>query len=379
MFLSADRETLRWIQKTLSRARRSGNWAALFAREACWTPEIFAGLVDEHDRLQLEGHNDLAAEIAGRLPQLAERIRPNLCPGEEQGKRSLESWALAIFGSGLRATGRSAEATVAFVEAFERAKKGTFGWARGEVERRFAVHLLHQNDRRAFERVERAIGLFADHPDQLAECFNLRGVCRALFDDDASGAIQDFGIAASISDPSRSERSGWAFQAALQNLAFQLVKGGPCTLESLSQGRKLLLASRSFLGKGMDVRKVRSLWVEGLLVYRIGWNRHGERLLERARQLFLKLGRSEEYAIATLDLAVMLVGDGEEPRAAELLRTLRRDESAAIPGIRPSLDLEGVQETRRRLVESLSRPAPLVDGRLPHKAARRLDAEPEIA
>ena len=80
MFFSVDRETLRWIQKTLSRARCSGNWPALFAREACWTPQIFEALVDEHDRLVLEGQTTLAEEIGSELPRLAERIRAALCP-----------------------------------------------------------------------------------------------------------------------------------------------------------------------------------------------------------------------------------------------------------------------------------------------------------
>ncbi len=365
MFLSADRETLRWIQKTLSRARCSGNWSGLFAREACWTPQIFAALVDEHDRLQLEGRNQLAAEIGHELPRLAERIRPHLCPEGERGKRSLETWALALRGSGLRALGQPEAAMADFEAAFAKARKGIFGWTQAELERRFAFLLLQGKDRRAFEQIERAMVGFYEHPDQMAECFNLRGVCRALLDGDDSGAIHDFAVAASLSDPARSERSGWSFQAALQNLAYQLMRRGACTLESLSQARKLLLGSRAFLGKGIDVRKVRSLWVEGLLVYRIGWNRHGERLLERARQLFLKLSRQEEYAVATLDLAVMLVDDGESERAAALLAALaeRQGSLAAIAGLRHGFDLEEVRQARRTLVEGLRRsPAAALSG-----------------
>ncbi len=128
-------------------------------------------------------------------------------------------------------------------------------------------------------------------------------------------------MAISLADPARSERATWSRQAALHNLALQLVKGAACSFESLGQARKLLVASRSLLGKGLDVRKLESLYVEGLLVYRIGWNRHGERLLERARQGLRKLGRIEEFAVATLDLALMLTEDGEaEPRRARARR-----------------------------------------------------------
>jgi hypothetical protein len=367
MFFSVDRETLRWIQKTLSRARRSGQWASLFAREACWTPETFAALVDEHDRLQLEGQSGLAAEIGGQLPLLADRIRPSLCPGHQLGKASLAVWALAVHGSGLRATGSPAEAGRVFAAAFDKADacqksgKGVFGWTRAELERRFAHHLLHENDRRALDHVNSALAGFAEHPDQQAECFNLRGVGRAFLDDDGSGAILDFGMALSLADPGRSERSVWMMQAALHNLALQLVKGGPCSLESLSQARRLLLTSRGWLGKGMDARKLRSLWVEGLLVYRIGWNRHGERLLERARAGFLKLGRPEEHAVATLDLAVMLFEDGEAQRAADLLAAL--GEPLRPQHLRPNLDLGQIHEARRQLVESLSRRSSRLESR----------------
>jgi hypothetical protein len=367
MFFSVDRETLRWNQKTLSRARRSGGWAALFAREACWTPQTFAALVDEHDRLLLEGRNELAAEIGSELPRLADRIRTSLCPGHQLGKTSLAVWALAVHGSGLRAKGAAAEAGRVFAAAFDKAdafakeNKGVFGWTRAELERRFAHHLLHENDRRALDSVSSALAGFAEHPVQQAECYNLRGVCRAFLDDDGSGAVHDFGMALSLADPGRGERSLWSLQAALHNLALQLVKGGPCSLESLSQARRMLLASRSWLGKGMDARKLRSLWVEGLLVYRIGWNRHGERLLERARQGFHKLGRQEEHAVATLDLAVMLIEDGEAQRAAGLLAAL--GEAPRLQLMRPNLDRGQIHEARRQLVESLSRPSSRLEGR----------------
>lgn len=356
MLVAVDRETLRWIQKTLSRARRSGSWHVLFSRDACWIPEMLAALVDEHDRLQLEGSSELAAEIGCRLPLLAERIRPHLCPGHELGKRSLAAWAAAISGSALRSTGRVPEAGAAFSQAFAYLAKGVHRWARAEVERRFAFHLLRQGDRRAFELVDRALRAFGDdHPDQTAECFNLRGACRTLFGD-PSGALQDYGAAASLSDPGRSERSAWTLQASLHNLALQLVRGGNCSLESLSQARRMLLQSRSFLGKSLDARKLSSLWVEGLLVYRIGWNRHGERLLERARQGFLRLDRHDEYRLATIDLALMLVDDGEADRARLLLRSL-----PSAPGGSPldgwPLDMGRIEETRRHLVEHLSRPA----------------------
>lgn len=359
MFFSVDSATVRWIQKNLSRARTSGNWQGLVAREECWVPAVFAALVDEHDRLQLEGATATALEIGQELPRLASRIRPEAAGGE-LSRRSLEVWALAVLGSSQRAAGRPTEAQSSFEAGFAKGKAGIYRWTAGELERRFARHLLQEFDRRALAAVERALACFGDHPDQQAECLNLRGACRDVLCADPSGAIQDFGLAASISDPRRSTRSGWSFHAALLNLALELVKGGPCTLESLGQARKLLVASREFLGKGVDPRKARTLWVEGLLVYRIGWNRHGERLLDKARQSFRKLGSTLEFALTTLDLALMLVGDGEAERAGNLFREVDgvlsvHPETSLVAAHLGSLDLEQAPRARHEIVAALAR------------------------
>lgn len=357
MFFSVDRETLRWIQKTLSRARCSGNWPAVFAREACWTPAVFAALVDELDRLLLAGEPTAAAGLGRELPRLAERIREELCPGGRLGKTSLAVWALAASGSAERAGGDAIAAERSFAAAFAKARAGVFGWTRGELERRFASHLLHQENGRALAMVSTAMASFAEFPDQLAECYNLRGVCRSILEADASASLQDFGMAIKLADPARSERAGWTRQAALHNLALQLVKGASCSFEALGQARKLIVASRGLLGKGLDARKLESLYVEGLLVYRIGWNRHGERLLERARQGLRKLGRIEEFAVATLDLAAMLTADGEAARAENELRELGRvlrEEREASPATallaRPNLEPGALTEARRLLL-----------------------------
>lgn len=370
MFFSVDRETLRWIQKTLSRARCSGNWPVLFAREACWTPQVFEALVDEHDRLLLEGRAALAEEIAGELPRLAGRVRASVCPGQELGRTSLAVWALAVHASSLRAAGRLESSEALFAKAHEKAKKGIFGWTRAELERRHAMLLLQRKDRRAFERLELAVQLFAEYPDQLAETLNARGACRAILGQDSSAAIQDFGLAAALSDPTRSDRSVWALQAALHNMAFQLVLGGPCTLEALGQTKKLLLSSRAYLSPGLDARKLRSLWVEGLLVYRIGLNRHGERLLERARQGFLKLGRSDEFAVASLDLVVLLTDDGEEKKAravfaetVEILRQRTAESPNASASLQPNFEPGEIQLLRQSLVAHLQEGAPRLPGR----------------
>lgn len=372
MFFSVDRETLRWIQKTLSRARRSGNWSALFAREACWTPQIFEALVDEHDRLVLEGQHVLAEEIGSELPRLADRVRAGLCPSRELGKTSLTVWALAVHASSLRAAGRLEYAEAQFAVAQEKAKKGIFGWTLAELERRYAMHLLQHKDRRAFDHLDRAIELFADFPDQLAESLNLRGACRALLGLDSSAAIRDFGQAAALSDPTRSDRSVRALQAALHNMAFQLVLGGPCTHDALAQAKKLLLSSRAYLGPGLDARKLRSLWVEGLLVYRIGLNRHGERLLERARQGFLKLGRNDEFAVVTLDLIVLLVDDGEDRKArwlfdevSDVLRQRATESPAALTSIEPHFELGQIPLLRQALVAQLSNTPLHIEGTSP--------------
>lgn len=354
----------RWIQKTLSRTRRSGRWENLIAREECWRPEVFSALVEEVDGLLLEGSHHKAEEIATHLPGLAKRIRPENCGGDVN-RRSLEVWALAVRGSVLRAIGENAgEAQVVFERAFQHGKRGITKSAGAELHRRFGFYLLHRGDCRALKFLNIAVELARGQLDVEAECVIIRGICRGSLGDSA-GALLDFSAATLISDPKRSKRSGWSAHAALHNAAFEIVKGYAVDIGVLEETRQFLRRSRGNLGPTMGARKSRCLWVEGLLVFRIGFTRHGERLLERARQSFLKLGLEQDYALVTVDLVVMLVLDGEDRRARQIWESAREViekclESEFEPGflLRMTFDLAGIRQVRECLAGMAGKPGP---------------------
>ncbi len=111
----------------------------------------------------------------------------------------------------------------------------------------------------------------------------------------------------------------------------------------------------------MDLRKLQSLWVEGLLIHRMGLTRHSERLLNRAKEGMEKLGLHEEAAVVGLDLAVLLANDGEV-EAAQLLvyevceQLQNRVAPELVTGLLTRrLDLVQVEGLREKLISGVNR------------------------
>jgi hypothetical protein len=362
MIFSVDGETARWIQKTLSRQRCKDDWAVLAGRESCWTPAFLSALIDEVDYLLTAGLGQQAYRISRHLPILAERIRPEICPQQELGKRSLWVWAMAAHGSSCRHTAQFSETEACFARACHKAEGGVLPWARADLDRRFAALLVQRGDRGAFELIDRALTGFVDHPERLAEVFTLRGVARYYFDRDSSGAISDFSKAAALVDPRQSERARWNYHSALHNISHQLVAGHCFSLDSVSGARQMLQATRSYFGQGMCPRKLTSLWVEGLLAFRCGWNRHSERLLEKARKGFLKLGCYDYAMTVSLDLALVLLEDGEIDRVDEILASAVESLPEGLKHAaeysffwQSSISRQTLLDERRKLAEPLAR------------------------
>lgn len=315
MIFSAATESARWAQKTISRLNGNGDWSKVCQREACWNPTFLSALIDEvDDRLSAElGHD--ALEISRHLPLLAERIRAEHCPQQELGKRSLQIWALAARGSCCRYTSQLDESEGFFVEALRQAQRGALPWASADLCRRFAALLTQRGDRAAFHFLEYALNGFAGFPERTAETLILRGVARHYLDKDDTGAIGDFTAAATLTDPGISVRSRSTYRHAVINLGIALVQGGNLCFESVKRAREMLLHTRPAFGPGLGEGKLTSLWIEGLLAYRLGWNRHAVRLLQRAHRGFTKLRCFDHARAVCLDLAWTFLEDGERKRA----------------------------------------------------------------
>jgi hypothetical protein len=375
MIFSVDGETARWIQKTLSRLRCKRDWPSLATRDAYWTPAFLGALIDEVDYLLTAGFGKEAHQISRHLQVLAERIRPEVCPQQELGQRSLVVWAVAVHGSSCRYISHFSEAESTFALAFQKAEGGVLPWARADLDRRFAILLTQRGDRRAFDLIESALAGFGDLPEKRAETLILRGVARSEMDNDSSGAISDYSNAAALVDPRKTERARWNYNVALHNLSYQLIIGDCISFDSVTRARQMLLLTRSYFGQGMCARKLTSFWVEGLLAFRFGWNRHSGRLLEKARRGFLKLGCYDCAMVVSLDLALVLLEDGEPEEAAECLRSA----GEALPeGLKHASEYSGFWKTtldRQALLQTRSKLAGLLPrnhwlkARIPHPKA----------
>ncbi len=288
---------------------------------------------------------------------------PRIVPTASSAKRSLVVWAMACHGSGCRLSAALSEAETAFATAFQRAQAGVLPWAQADLDRRYASLLTQRGDRRAFDYIERALQGFHDIVTRKAETLVLRGVARSEIDKDTSGAVSDYTAAAGLVDPRQDERSRWIYSAALHNISFQLVAGGTVSFENVSRARQMLVLTRNYFGPGLCARKLTSLWVEGLLAFRFGWNRHSERLLEKARRGFLKLECYDHAMVVSLDLALVLIEDGENEEAARRLGEAAenlpesRKHAEEYSGFwKSALDRQALLQARDKLVGQLPRP-----------------------
>ena len=136
-----------------------------------------------------------------------------------------------------------------------------------------------------------------------------------------------------------------ALHAALINLCFAVANGG-INLDAQSNILKFIATLRSRLGqKRFSRTKAKLYWMEGLLHQNLGFTRQAERVLERARQGFTKLGDPYDFVLVTLDLAQVLLLDGE----SEKYEQLQRDTIAALEKITPPEDLRDALTEWRRL------------------------------
>ncbi|MEO1370090.1 MAG: hypothetical protein AAFX50_23150, partial [Acidobacteriota bacterium] len=91
--------------------------------------------------------------------------------------------------------------------------------------------------------------------------------------------------------------------------------------------RALIKQARGALSsQPRSLLKAKLLWMEGLLYRNLHFARHAARLLGRARSMLEALGLAELFAIVSLDLAAVLLDDGE----IEAFLELRRDTDAKL-------------------------------------------------
>lgn len=331
MFFPVDPEEWKKALGQIRRLRHRGGWLRIGASDAYWTSAFFAALVETVDSLLLEDPQQ-AYELSRHGIVLAERMRAEDCPeGNEMGKRSLEVWARAVYGSACRASERYEEAE----DAFERAtwlatQKPVFPWTAAEVDRRHAVLHLDRGSRVGFELVNRSLKGYRDHPVGQANALAARAVYHQQIFGDSTQAALDLGQILELIDPKRSPSEARIWVSAIHNLNYvYFVSGSDFETLRLTLSRvRAVSRSRS---KNEGHRLALCRWTEGLLVAALGSTRRAMRLLQKAMTWLLRNRHYHFGILCAVDLALLQQRDNESQEAATTLVELWRVLAAAGP------------------------------------------------
>jgi tetratricopeptide (TPR) repeat protein len=246
---------------------------------------------------------------AVRLAQLAVRIA-ELCPGQQAWRWRLEGYARIHLANARRASGNMPEAR----EARARGKKlweagapADPGLLNEALVLQIEANLLRADHRfaEAMSLVEKALrGVDAGITASLlyTKAFILEGM------DDLRGSLAALEEAASLVDETREPRLALGI---LLQLLLNLCLGGRAAeaQHHLSEVRAIV----ERLNQELDLTRVS--WLEGLVAAGVGQSVEAEAKLQQVRGVMVEREIAFDYALATLDLAVVLLA---ENRTAEV-------------------------------------------------------------
>jgi len=313
------------------RLRSRGNLERISSSDSYWTSAFFAALVESVDYLLLEDPQQ-ALELSRQGILLAGRIRAEDCPGgDEVGKRSLAAWAQAVHGSACRVLERYTDAEAAFQQASWLAtSKPVLPWAAGEVWRRYAALCFSQGSLSCFDHLERALPTFVGYPAAQADTFLLLGTCHQYLHNDLSAAARETGKALEILEPQRSQRERRIWMNTIHNLSVISAKSDG-DLTTVSATLKQLRRAAARLASHDVFRRMLFVTVEALLLARLGSGRQAERLLSKTCRWFFKHRYFHRGALASLDLALLYLRDGDKTAALAVVDQIAEDLAPAPP------------------------------------------------
>lgn len=295
----------------------------ILGHDRYWTRQFLARYLDRCDASICERPDD-GYRLARHAPELARRIRVGSNAryfDSERDKASAEVWALAVQGSACRSADEMAEAELVFQRAFALLKRRGVGpKAVAELERRYAAYLAVARDAEADEHLERSleicrrIGYRAGEADALA----LRGY--VSFHAGRPGAVADFVEAMRLADL-QTRRGKDTYNSSLQNLTGTLLLRGKGLREQEAAVVLLQQVKEELKGRSLSARKVKLVWIEGLMLRNLGVDRHAQRQLNKAREGLFSLKQPLDFTLVSLDLGQLLLS-GEE---VEAVRDLGRD------------------------------------------------------
>lgn len=289
----------------------------VLGHERYWTLPFLRLYLDLCDETAFH-HPEEGYLLGQHAPELARRI-----PYGEQGyqteleRRSWRVHALAVWGSCCRVCGELTQAESAYRLARELGERHSVSAdCRGEVHARLGVLRLTQGRPQALEEVSRAIELFAssDNHRRVADCLSIRGLARYLSGDPKS--LADLTRALELAD-GRGVRGRRTVTTILHNMAL-VITGGGVDVTAQEMAYRLLTVVKRRLPRNRSVQKAKIIWVEGLLLARLGITRLAERRLQRARKSFRQSQEAFELAAVSLDLVCFYLEEGDLAAAEEM-------------------------------------------------------------
>ncbi len=274
-----------------------------------WTPTFCWLYFDRCDQLiaDIPAHGLVAAEICPELVYLTRTVT-------REPQDRLELRALAVLGSGYRATDDLDQAEATYKQAFEliRTSKEILQSDAANVLFRFSYVLaFRQQYEKALQIASQSIGIYRVAPDEvkrrdLGAALTARGYIHHMFGH-LPLAMKDWGEAVACTEVKLTPR---VFFAVVHNLAFGMTESVVPAGDLSTIERYLSQASRYFSSRPLSVPKMKVLWVRAMVQYRFGSTRRGEASYRKAIAGFLKLGEIVDVALASVSFGRHLHREG---------------------------------------------------------------------
>ena len=289
----------------------------VLGHERYWTLPFLRLYLDLCDETAFH-HPEEGYLLGQHAPELARRI-PFGVQGyaSELERRSWRVHALAVWGSCCRVCGELTQAESAYRLARELAEQQDVSAdCRGEIHARLGVLRLAQGRKQALKEVSRAIDLFAstENHRRVADCLSIRGLARYLWGDPES--LADLTRALELAD-GQDVRARRTVTTILHNMALVITRGG-VDVTAQEMAYRLLTVVKRRLPRNRSIQKAKIIWVEGLLLARLGITRLAERRLLRARKSFKHSQEAFELAAVSLDLVCFYLEEGDLAAAEEM-------------------------------------------------------------
>ncbi len=277
----------------------------------CW---LYFELCDELIS-EVPAHGLVAAEVCPELVYLIQMAT-------HQPQDRLRLRALAILGSGYRATDDLDQAEEAYKQAFElmRGNASILRTDAANVLFRFSYVLCFQRRyASAAEVASQSITIYREALEpirrrHLGEALTARGYVHHT-NGQLALAMKDWGEAVPCTDVKQVPR---VFYAVIHNLACGMTESVVPPRDLSTIERHVTQASRYFSRKSLSVPKLKVLWLRGMIMFRFGSSRRGEATYRKIMSGFLKLGEIVDMALVGVSLGKHLYRE----RRLEELQTL---------------------------------------------------------